>query len=371
MKNVFGINFRCGHCKRLHPLWEELAGIMNAKDDPQVIIARVDCTQQHALCSKHDITGYPTIRFFKQGDVDNSVKFTGTRDMSTLSEFIISQLHPAESETEINGTSGIDKDDQKIGFQAIVSGEKNALVELTDVNFAQHISSGNHFVKFYAPWCSHCQRLAPIWDKLAMKLRDNHSVSIAKLDCTAYRPICKDFEVKSYPTLLWIEDGKKIEKYSGDRNVEDLYLYVQKMLGLELSLGSDLDKNGNVLKQDEEQNKLQVLQLSGHNYQETLAKGIVFIKFYAPWCGHCQKLKPIWEKLAKTIHGNSKLSHVKIAEVDCMRQENKELCRDEQIAGFPTLLAYRNRNRQLEYESGRSLDSLVQYVHKLVGHDEL
>ena len=33
----------------------------------------------------------------------------------------------------------------------------NGLVELTEETFAKHVENGKHFVKFYAPWCGHCQ----------------------------------------------------------------------------------------------------------------------------------------------------------------------------------------------------------------------
>ena len=45
-------DFRCGHCKRLHPAWEDLAEKFNKKDgDKDVLIANIDCTVETALCS--------------------------------------------------------------------------------------------------------------------------------------------------------------------------------------------------------------------------------------------------------------------------------------------------------------------------------
>ena len=42
------------------------------------------------------------------------------------------------------------------------------------------------------------------------------------------------------------------------------------------------------------------------------------LEFYAPWCGHCKQLAPIWEKVASELQGK-----VNVAKVDAV--ENQEL----------------------------------------------
>ena len=55
-------------------------------------------------------------------------------------------------------------------------------------------------------------------------------------------------------------------------------------------------------------------------------------RFYAPWCGHCQNLKPAYEKAAKNLDGLAN-----VAAVNCDDDENKPLCGRLGIQGFPTL----------------------------------
>lgn len=45
-------------------------------------------------------------------------------------------------------------------------------------------------------------------------------------------------------------------------------------------------------------------------------------------CGHCKRLAPTWEELAKTLSSEGK---VKIAHVDCTLEENKDLCNDQEV----------------------------------------
>lgn len=124
----------------------------------------------------------------------------------------------------------------------------------------------------------HCQKLAPTFEELAGSFEHDTTVNIAKLDCTEHRPICKDYDIKGYPTLLWFEGGKKVDKYSGPRSLEDLKAYVE-----EKSSAKGDDKPAEKLEPKEEGEGAAVLQLTTDNFSQVIEKGITFIKFYAPW----------------------------------------------------------------------------------------
>jgi len=95
--------------------------------------------------------------------------------------------------------------------------KEKGLYVLSDRSFANHVKTGDHFIKFYAPWCGHCQKLAPTWDELAGEFAEDSSVKVAKLDCTAAQSVCQEQDVKGYPTLAYFRDGKKVETYRGAR----------------------------------------------------------------------------------------------------------------------------------------------------------
>ncbi|KAI5923955.1 thioredoxin-domain-containing protein [Camillea tinctor] len=81
-----------------------------------------------------------------------------------------------------------------------------------------------------------------------------------------------------------------------------------------------------------------VLQVTAKNYDQLIAKSnhTSIVEFYAPWCGHCQNLKPAYEKAAKNLDGLAK-----VAAVNCDDDENKPLCGAMGVQGFPTLKTVR------------------------------
>lgn len=147
-----------------------------------------------------------------------------------------------------------------------------------------------------------------------------------------------------------------------------LKTYVEKMIGAPSTGNNDLDDAAK--EAQDEAKKQTVQQLNGiEEFEKAIADGITFVKFYAPWCGHCQKLQPTWEQLAtETLTSEA---NIVIAKVDCTSPENKQICIDQQVEGYPTLFLYKNGKRQNEYEGSRSLPELQSYVKKFIGHDEL
>lgn len=85
-------------------------------------------------------------------------------------------------------------------------------------------------------------------------------------------------------------------------------------------------------------------------------------------CGHCKRLAPTWEELARKFIQDSEIS---IAKVDCTLEESKALCSEQEVDGFPTLFLYKDGRKISEYTGNRAIDDLHSFVVKNIAHDEL
>jgi len=82
----------CGHCKRLAPEYEKAATAL-AKNDPPVALAKVDCTVETKTCSKYGVSGYPTLKIFKNGDVAED--YNGPREADGIVSTMRSKAGPS------------------------------------------------------------------------------------------------------------------------------------------------------------------------------------------------------------------------------------------------------------------------------------
>jgi protein disulfide-isomerase A6 len=110
--------------------------------------------------------------------------------------------------------------------------------------------------------------------------------------------------------------------------------------------------------------KSPVLQVTQKTYDQLIANSnyTSIVEFYAPWCGHCQNLKPAYEKAAKNLEGLAK-----VAAVNCDDDANKPLCGRMGVQGFPTLKIVTpskkpGKPKVEDYQGARSAKAIVDAV---------
>eukprot|EP00095_Tigriopus_kingsejongensis_P001310 snap_masked-scaffold1226_size54525-processed-gene-0.1 protein:Tk01310 transcript:snap_masked-scaffold1226_size54525-processed-gene-0.1-mRNA-1 annotation:"disulfide-isomerase a3 precursor" len=111
---------------------------------------------------------------------------------------------------------------------------QSRVLDLGDADFEGEMEKlDTVLVMFYAPWCGHCKRMKPEFDK-AGDLLANHDppIHFAKVDCTeAGKDTCARFEVRGYPTLKIFRGGELAQDYNGPREVQGIVKYMQGQVG--------------------------------------------------------------------------------------------------------------------------------------------
>ena len=95
---------------------------------------------------------------------------------------------------------------------------------------------------------------------------------------------------------------------------------------------------------------------------DSLRQGEAMVEYYHPNCGHCQTLKPEWEKMCFEISKNYR-GKATIAAVDCSDQEMlNRLQIEKNFQGFPTIFHMRDGRAVQEYQGERTKDALLQFA---------
>ena len=109
----------------------------------------------------------------------------------------------------------------------------------------------------------------------------------------------------------------------------------------------------------DEENDGNVVVLSQWNFDDIVYDETkhVFVKFYAPWCGHCMNMAPAWRDLADIM----KSDDVIIAKLDATEHE----IRDISISGFPSLKYFPKTNKKgIDYNGGRTVGDWIDFMNQ-------
>lgn len=105
-----------------------------------------------------------------------------------------------------------------------------AAIELSPDNYDAETAGKTVFIKFFAPWCGHCKKMKPDWDKLMEEFSGSETQLVADVDCTADgKPLCDANGVKGFPTLKW-GDPSDLQDYKGGRDLKSLKKFATENL---------------------------------------------------------------------------------------------------------------------------------------------
>ena len=102
------------------------------------------------------------------------------------------------------------------------------------------------------------------------------------------------------------------------------------------------------------------IELTEDTWDDVTAGKSVFVKFFAPWCGHCKRMKPAWDSLMQDFEESDTIL---VADVDCI-EAGKSLCDKVGVKGFPTI-KYGNPDDLQDYKGSRDHEELVKFAETL------
>ena len=107
--------------------------------------------------------------------------------------------------------------------------EKDVII-LTDATFDKAVEKYEYLlVLFYAPWCGHCKKFHPEYEKAATVLR-KENLYLAKVDATVEKKLAEKFEIQGFPTVKLFIKGQAIE-YTGGRRESEVINWMRKKTG--------------------------------------------------------------------------------------------------------------------------------------------
>lgn len=91
-------------------------------------------------------------------------------------------------------------------------------------------------------------------------------------------------------------------------------------------------------------------------FKQRISEGNVIVDFYAPWCGPCKRITPIFNELS------SKYTHVTFIKVNI--DDHKEIAQEYNIRSIPQLLFFKNSTLCETFVGQKSKNDITRALDK-------
>merc|ERR1712179_859443 len=376
----------CGHCKALAPEYAKAAGVL-AEKESKIVLAKLDATEEGSVAEKFEVRGYPTLKFFRNG---KATEYGGGRTADTIVSWLEKKTGPPAatvSTVEEAAAFTAGKDVSIIGYFADQTSEAAtaylaAASNLDDFQFAitssaevaaEHKLEGDAVLLLKIFDDGKAVLTEGITEEAIAAFVGSESLPLAvenkgkmlfvtiNTDEEDHKRILEFFGIadSELPTFRAIKLGEDMAKFKPEDDsieLENIKAFVAKFLAGELKqhlmseeIPEDWDKEG-------------VKVLVGKNFHAVAMDTTkdVLVEFYAPWCGHCKQLVPVWDKLGEKYADRASIV---IAKMDSTANELEEI----KVQGFPTIkLIKSGTNEVIDFDGERTEAGFVKFLEAQV-----
>ncbi|PZC76327.1 hypothetical protein B5X24_HaOG204774 [Helicoverpa armigera] len=329
----------CGYCKTLKPEYVQAAADLKGES----LLAAIDVAKpgNSKIRQLYNITGFPTLLYYEKGQY--KLPYNGENKRQAIVDFMR------------DPTTAMQQKKKEVVDESW--SEDTDVVHLTATNFDDTLANAkNALVVFYAPWCGHCKRIKPEFEKAAKKIKTEKIDGIlAAVDATKQPELASRFGVKGYPTLKYFSKGEYQFDAGHARQEEQIISFIKD------------PKEPPPPPPPEKpwaEEETAVRHLDSATFRNTLRKiKHAVVMFYAPWCGHCKSTKPEFVRAAENFADELMVA---FGAVDCTTDQ--ELCANYDVRGYPTIkyFSYYDKNVQ-DYTGGRKEEDFISFIHSQAG----
>lgn len=400
-------------------------------ESKNIAVAQVDCTENQDLCQEQGITGYPSLKLFRNGNIESPAEYQGARTADAIVNYLLKQSQPAvrviedESEfkdllvnnlgnavvvdgnvPEFNSTFYEIADTLRDDFSFVQYGsdEKLSLYlpdeadpivykgesfdidevskwlavesfpyfgEINGQSYQAYMESDIPLAYFFYTTPEERESYKELFTDLAKKFRGK--INFAGLDASQFGRHAQNLNQKEQFPLFAIHDITKDLKYGLPQLSEEEFEALSEPVSLSTKeitkfVEDFLEGAVEAIVKSEEIPEIQehhVFKLVGKNHDEIVRDSTkdILVKYYAPWCGHCKRLAPIYEELAGVFHEDESLKDkVLIANIDATLND----VRGVDIAGFPTLYLWPagEDTKPVLFEGPRTIEAFIKFIRE-------
>jgi len=406
----------CGHCKALAPEYDKAAKMMSEKPKlSKFALGKVDATEEPDLASDAGVSGYPTLKWFVNGKPQD---YEGGRTADTIVEWIEIMTGPAVRDEDVpedekfhiiyegaeipdwysSAASGDRKkkfyfkkgsaevvsikhpgEDAVVGSEVKTASDLEALIEknklpvfgpITGETFSAYGESKQGLVWLLPKLDSaeDAEKVDGLYRELAVALKAKAAAyNVAWTDTIAFaEPVKGMFGIEEFPAVAFQPEATKkpVYIYRGPLETEKILAFYQT---IEDGTAESFLKTEDIPVSNDEPVKVVV----GKQFKELVfqADRDVLLEVYAPWCGHCKKLDPEWNKVAAKIQKDGFSDHIMLAKLDGTANDSPD--NNFSWTGFPSIFWIKaGADKPVSYDGPRDAKGIWKWLKKNASKSE-